>query len=229
MTRRDHPMLTDEEKNRIRAEEIFRQEIRLQIEMASRTPSGWKRLWSMLNSSFALWFLSSVVIAGLTAIVTNYQKRRGEDTQKVDTQKRLNIEIGSRIAEGLVALHLDHDRMDRGQVFFASALYSEALSYLDNRVVFEQKSLDFSVYPEYRTRSFRSLVFELSFVIDPSELPNLRQADGNYKKLADLADHAVMSEDVSRPPDKNTLSEAVKNSISIFDSLQTNSFWKGQL
>jgi hypothetical protein len=120
-------MLLEEEKNRIRAEEVFRQEVRREIETGMAKQSTGKQFWSVLNSSFALWFLSSVVIASLTTVVTMYQKSHSEQMQKTDIQRRLNMEISSRIAEGLVALHLDQKRIEGGKAFFASAISNEAL------------------------------------------------------------------------------------------------------
>jgi hypothetical protein len=222
-------MLLEEEKNRIRAEEVFRQEVRREIEAGMPERSKGNRFWSVLNSSFALWFLSSVVIAGLTAAVTTYQKSQSEHMQKADIQRHLNTEIGTRIAEGLVALRLDIKRIESGKVFFPSAVYTEAISYLDNRVTDGRKLLDFSTYPEYRLRSFRSLIFELSAVVEQSELPGLRQAEVTYGKLVALADHAALGENYSEPPDMSKSSSAVKESILILEQLQKNPFWKAQL
>lgn len=49
--------LTEEEKERIRHEEIFRAEIRESIENDSPSPK--KKTWKFLNSPFGVWLLSS--------------------------------------------------------------------------------------------------------------------------------------------------------------------------
>lgn len=223
-------MLLEEEKNRIRAEEVFRQEVRREIEAGMPKQSRGKLFWSVLNSSFALWFLSSVVIGGLTAAVTMYQKSHSERMQKNSIQMRLNTEIGNRISEDLVALRLDTKTMESGKVFFESAIYNQAISYLDNKVTnYNNKLLDFSIYPEYRSRSFRSLIYELSTVIERSDLPELQQAETTYKKLVALSDQVALREDRSKPPDKSKCDSAVKQSISILEQLQKSSFWQAQL
>jgi hypothetical protein len=201
---------------------------RREIEAGKPKHSRGKQLWSVLNSSFALWFLSSVVLGGLTAVITTYQKSHSEQMQKTNIQRRLNTEISSRLADGLVALRLDLKRIDNGQMFFASAVFMEAISYLDNRVTYGKKSYDFSIYPEYQHRSFRSLIFELSGVVERSTLPALREAEAAYKQLEDLADRAALGEDHSKL-DKSISLGAVKKSMEILDRLQTNSFWRAQL
>ena len=140
-------------------------------------PEG-SQLWKILNSSFALWFLSSVVVGTLTALVARYQKDQSERAQKATVERRLNTEISSRLADGLVAMRLDHKRVtEKSNVYFASAMYNEAIYYLDNRVTDNDKNpLDFSVYPEYKHRRFRSLLFELSAVAEHRAMHALHEA-----------------------------------------------------
>lgn len=59
-------MLSQTDRDHIRFEEIFRQEVRLEIERKSPRPTLKRRLWSFLNSSFGIWILSSFVVGGLT-------------------------------------------------------------------------------------------------------------------------------------------------------------------
>jgi len=224
------PMLSEEEKERIRAEEIFRDEVRREIEAGRPTPSSAQQLWSLLNSSFALWFLSSIVLGSLTAAIATYQKSHSAHVQRAELRRRLNTEISSRMAEGLIALRLDLKRIENGQVFFASAVYDEALSYLDNKVTSETTALDFSIYPEYRWRSYRSLIFELSGVADRLALSALREAKASHTRLIELTDETALEERSSKkPPDAHVSLSAVEKSIEILQRLQTNSFWQAQL
>jgi hypothetical protein len=195
--------------------------------MDSPTPTT---VWSVLNSAFALWFLSSVVIAGLTTVYTLYQKNRTEKTDQAGHRRRLNIEIGNRIAGGLIALRLDRQRIAGGSVYYAGAIYGEALSYLNNRVMDGANRLDFSIYPEYRWQSFRPLLFDLSAFVAPSELPDLRNADATYAKLEDLADRACIAESGStQPPNASQTLSAVEDAILILQQLQMHPSWKTQL
>jgi hypothetical protein len=224
-------MLLEEEKERIRAEELFRHEIRREIESKSSKHSRGKRLWLLLNTSFALWFLSSVVLGGLTAAIASYQKYHSEWSRKAETQRRLNTEISNRISEALDANHLYQQRINSGQVNEPSAesVYMNVLDYLDNHVTYDGKSYDFSIYPEYQQRKFRSLIFELSLVADRPMLPALRDADANYTKLTDLADQATVKVNLSTPDDKNTIPDAFKKSTEVLERLQGYSFWQTQL
>src|SRR5882762_7285196 len=54
--RANRDMLDDDEKARIRQEEIFRSEIRREIEASKPKKRLSARVWTCLNSSFALWF-----------------------------------------------------------------------------------------------------------------------------------------------------------------------------
>jgi hypothetical protein len=194
--------------------------------MATLDPSA---VWTALNSPFALWFLSSVVIAGITTAFTLYKKNQNDRSEKAANARRLNTELGNRIAEGLVALGLDHKRIDNGKTYYQGSIYCEALTYLNNRVLDGKNVLDFSTYPDFRWRSFRSLIFELSAVAAPSEIPALRNANLTYEKLVDLADQASLAEDYSQPPNVDKTVSAIKESTAILEALQKYSPWKSQL
>jgi len=174
--------MTEEEKARIRAEEIYRAEVRREFESNQAKHS---QLWFLLNSSFALWFLSSVVLAGLTTAVTYYQAKRSEHLHKTETERRLDTEISSRIALAVRVVRIEESNGAHGIPTTASAMYGTPLSYLDNS--FTPGTDDFSIYPEYKSRTFRSLIFELGSIVDPSERPPLSNAIAGYEKLRDMA------------------------------------------
>jgi hypothetical protein len=186
-------------------------------------------VWTVLNSSFALWFLSSVVITGMTTIYTLYKKKQTDQSEQAANARRLNTEMGNRIAEGIIAMHLDRKRIEHGKTFYPGAVYCEALLYLNNRVTADNKALDFSTYPDYRWRSFRSLIFELSAVVARSDIPALRTANSTYEKLVDLADDTCMVENYSQPPDMGKTLNAAKESATILESLRTYRPWKSRL
>lgn len=188
-------MLSEEEKSLIRTEEIFRAEVRRELE-AKEPPSHAKKVWTFLNSSFALWFLSSVVLAGLTTAVTAYQAKRSEQLRKVQIERRLDTEISSRIGLTLRTVRLERAKIAGGEAQGPGTAYGTAESYLDNS--FPKTSWDFSIYPGYKARTFRSLVSELTSVADPSEQPDLREAILVYDKLLDLAFRANRAEDEAK-------------------------------
>ncbi|UII20846.1 hypothetical protein [Fulvivirga ligni] len=55
-------MLNQSDKERIKAEEIFRNEVRKELEQGKKN----SKFWVFLNSSFGIFILSSVLIGGLS-------------------------------------------------------------------------------------------------------------------------------------------------------------------
>jgi hypothetical protein len=180
-------MLNDADRSRIRSEEIFRLSVIRELEATRPGPSPSRRLWLLLNSSFALWFLSSVVLAGLTGWFASYQSKRNEQLKKADTVRRLDTEIGNRISEALAGLTVDEQRIRQHPSFTPMSIYANVVLYLDNSFISNPSNpRDFSIYPDYRNRTFRSMILELNSLIDPSGRPELKDALDGYEKLADL-------------------------------------------
>jgi hypothetical protein len=210
--------LTQEEKDRIKAEELYRHEIRQQIEQSSVKKK--EKIWGFLNSSFTLWFFSSVVIAGLTTFFAGKQNELSEVLKKSSIENRLNNEISYRISEALITINLKMASSD------AQGIYEIAYSYLNNRVKDESGNVDLSKYnfslcPEYQTRTFDSLIFELGTLIDKAQVLKLQKALQTYKSLEHLVDTAN-SEKIYNNEDINI-------AVAKLDSLQNISFWKSRL
>jgi hypothetical protein len=181
-------VLTEVEKSRIRAEEIFRLNVIRELEAARPSLPPSKRLWLLLNSSFALWFLSSVVLAGLTGWLASYQSRRNEQIKKAEIVRQLDTEIGNRMYQALAGLHVDEQRIKQHPSFPPTAIYGNVVLYLDNSFINNPSNpRDFSIYPDYRKRSFRSLILELNSLVDPSVRPELKEVLAGYEEFADLA------------------------------------------
>jgi hypothetical protein len=213
-------MLLEEEKNRIRAEEIFRYEVRREIEARRPKDSRRKRLWSLVNSTFGVWLLSSVVLGGLTFAYTIYQQQSAEKMRMAQAERRLKQEISGRVANGLDTMRQNSKRIERGeQGRTMEAVYNEAISFLDNRVTSDSYTYDFSTYPEYKERKFQSLMVELGALAGPSRLAALREARASWDHLAALSGEAE-KETVFH---KDTSLDAVKKSIEILEQLQANS------
>lgn len=192
--------------------------------------AGDSPLWTFLNSSFVLWFLTSVVVAGITAAYAKYQKSQTEHTKKTTARDHLNTEISSRIANAVVALRLEHKRVTNGTKYWASVMYMEALRYLDNRITDDNgKPLDFSIYPEYRGRRFRSLIVELGAVAEASMLAALREAQASYTRLEELADVTPLGEDYTKEADVEKCLGAIRESCTVLEALQTYPFWRDPL
>jgi hypothetical protein len=206
-------MLTEEEKIRIRDEEIFRTEVRHELE-AIKPRSRRQRFWALLNSSFALWFLSSVLLASLTTAFTYTQAKRGEQLRKAEIERRFDTEISSRISLALRGAHFDQSRIAHGAKYSPESIYITAQSYLDNSFTSSSSSLqDFSVYPEYKGRTFRSLVLDLRSIVKRSRQSALTSALEEYETLLDLG---------SRPNETNdkATQQTVESLIEHLDRLE---------
>ena len=150
-----------------------------------------------------------MVIGGLTAAVTGYEHKRADDARKADLQGRLNREIGYRVAGGLDGLVADKRRIDLGRALSPLQIYNEGLDYLDNHVFYREfgdhgdtkyvERVDWSLYSEYRDRTFRALLYELRSVADSSMQPALREADAGYRKLESLTTNAQVAEEAAGP------------------------------
>ena len=142
-------------------DEILLRDVRRVLDAEQQKKTFRQQAWTWLNSSFVLWFLSSVVIAALSSSYTIYNARRAEQSRRTDARRRVCIEITSRIDEALTALDLDVLRVSHGQYYPPAAIFTEASSYLTLYFASETDRSTFGVYPEFRQRSFPSLLFEL--------------------------------------------------------------------
>src|SRR5260370_37854023 len=82
-------MLSPEQKAAIRAEEVFRAEIRNEIASAGRRQQRRRKLWAVLNSSLVIWFLTSVVVAAISWKISDAALNR----ERRETQRRLKREV----------------------------------------------------------------------------------------------------------------------------------------
>src|ERR1700730_14815893 len=89
-------MLSNEERNHIRAEEIFRAEIRESIAQQPRTT--WKRFLKFLNTGVGLWLLSTVALGSITTIYSSWKTEDANSRQVRNRKGRLTIEIDYRIS-----------------------------------------------------------------------------------------------------------------------------------
>src|SRR5713226_855632 len=99
-------MLSIKEKRRIMDEEIFREATRKQLASNRPTGSNWRKLWSFLNTSFALWFLSTIVVGLATWAYSSHQDmlrsaaRDRETLQKLDTETAGRLQYCVQFIEG---------------------------------------------------------------------------------------------------------------------------------
>jgi hypothetical protein len=176
-------MLTEDERNRIRAEEIFRRSLEKEFIPPVTLRS---RVWQFLNSGVGLWLLATVAVGGITTYysrnletkATRRKEARSDDViirqQKLRVQK-VDLEIEGRLSQYLNSLR-DSDRAKRA----ASETLSNGNSVdwksqaqnwyaLKGAPSAQQVKLYTSIFPEFRDQSLVGLLVDLSARVSSTE------------------------------------------------------------
>ena len=169
-------MLTDDEMSLIRAEELFRLEVRRELEAAKPRPTGAQKLWSWLNSAFGLWLLSSVVLTGLTTAYAHYREASEQAHKKEEMQRSLLIEIAGRMDQATRVLDKFQKDIAQGTFGAPSDIYSTMVSYLDNSFLYDPNN-----------RQDLSILSRLSEAQLPIAGLRVRQTDKARQMAADQA------------------------------------------
>ena len=181
-------MLTEEQKRQIREEEIFRDEIRSEVS-TSESARGFKiKLWMFLNSSFGIWFLSSVLV---TSAVAGYQWLEQYNYRSAESRKQasyIDLEIHARSNRALEALRNAETNND----------ISNAIGRLDEGS---------SIFPQYQDRKMLSLIQEQIVLVPNSEKQELREARDQIPELFNhqrrLNEHDIAGNRASAEERKN--------------------------
>jgi hypothetical protein len=201
-------MLTEEQKAQLRAEEYFRSEVREEIARNCPAASGAKRLWHLLNSQFALWFLSSVVISGVTWIAVSSINEYKSAKERKEHTRALCLEIQCRLTQAFRALRLDASRANAD--YLPQSIYATYVGILNNADFITRRSPngDVSVFPEFRERTFRSLLFVAQNSLKASEAEVIRSRD--LSSFEDLLDRASTNVEATAETRKRAFAEATR-------------------
>jgi hypothetical protein len=174
-------------------------------------------------------FLSSVVLAGLTWAFTEYQGYASQEKAKEALKERLSTEIAFRISNAIAQNKLDTKRLNSGEQFSTYSLFSTDFDYLNNEVYDRNATppyqIDYSVFPEYKNRTFRSLLRELRNTVGKEDIKHLHDAEDEYIKLEDIVDAADLKMETSKVQSNATATDAETVHTSLLQ-LQSNSIWK---
>ena len=163
-------MLSRRDKQRIHSEEIYRNEIRQQLDKKEK-PSAKTKLWTFLNSTFGLWLLSTVAVGFITWSYTEWTKNKTEKSGKAELIRKLDSEITGRIS--FLEASLNKNDIVLG-VFF------DSLYKFFNR---NKDSNEDTVFEEFNNRNMRSLLIELSQIVPESEKPEIYKAIEGVDKI----------------------------------------------
>ena len=160
-----------------------------------KTPA--EKIWAVLNSPVGVWALGSVVLALIIKAYSTREARKAESLKLEETRNRLDTEIAFRLAMALDGLRINEARLESSPTT-PRGIHQNAYDYLENAfITFSEpnRGRDFSVFPEYKDRTFRALILELRTVVDAHDEADLRQALHAYEQLSEGGD--IGSEDSS--------------------------------
>ena len=145
-------MLTDDDKQRIRAEEIFRDEVRHELKKPKKTSA---KLWQFFNSALGIFTLSSIGLSGFTFVFTECHNAAVAATTREEEVRKLNIEIGYRVAylKPLSQAEFNYIDIHNARAATVGSPQSEE----------DVGRVDFvnPIFPEYKERTLASLLWEL--------------------------------------------------------------------
>ena len=144
-------MLNENEKERIRLEEIYRDEVRQSLK-EKKEQSIWKSVISFLNTGLGLWLLSFFIVTIGGKIITRWIARLKEQTETRTLIRKLDTEISYRLDS--IRKYLDEEDVGRRmtQGWF--------IDYLDTT----SSSIP-SISLEFKDRGLKSLIGELAHVV----------------------------------------------------------------
>jgi hypothetical protein len=102
-------MFRNADKKRIYQEEVYRREVRAQLDKTNqKNNKATGKMWTFVNSAFFLWFLSSVVIGIISFSYAKWDEQRGIERERreraalveqenIQRARKLDAEISSRL------------------------------------------------------------------------------------------------------------------------------------
>ncbi len=174
-------MLNEDDKARLRAEEMFRNSIQEELALKKPKPSAKSTLWMLLNSAFGLWLLSTLAVGFITWSYATYKESKTADNQKRELLRKLDTEITYRISQCELALaYVSCKEIGRG-----GPLTKVVSAPLDGKATFVTPTP--YVYPEFKERGFVSLVAELTSVLGTPDKEQMDKVVQDYNKIISLS------------------------------------------
>jgi len=122
--------LSESDRARIRAEEVFREEIRTSLGESS--PGTVSRIWDALNSSFVLFLLSSVLLSAISWQYQGWSEQQQRESDVARLKADSSTELGYRFFLMLAALGNEkftgQDARYIHAVFFGKEPYAAGVS-----------------------------------------------------------------------------------------------------
>lgn len=187
-------VLSEDDVRRIKHEERFREEVRKALASEPPKVSGfWQKLWSGLNSTFGIWFLTAFFVTGLGSFASKWYEQSREkeqkheaklkedakkqeavdllDRQRRETYERVTLEISYRYSATIAGLRAATERLGSAKGSQAHAAIVLALEPLTRPSTSSRPPL----FKEYESYSGLALVAELRRHSGPGEASMLKE------------------------------------------------------
>ena len=164
-------MLTNEQKQLIRLEEVFRAEVKSQL-AAERPKSRAAVVWGCLNANLVVWFLGSVVA---TSIVV-FLNARDQRVASAQLEQKLDTEIAARVYRTRSYLR----RLESTGTVLNVSDVLRATGPVDDQ------PYPMGVFSEYSQRTLESLLWELSTTTSERQRPPVLMAMHSSRTLRDI-------------------------------------------
>lgn len=176
---RGFTMLTDNQKLRIREEEIYRDEVRKSLVK----PDGFfKRFYNFLNSALGLWILTTIVVGVFTWGYAQWQL----SVQSREQINKLDIEIEKRFDNAANSLFVNSPDWKEGD--------KQPPFYIANTLLLPPKEEN-SIQSEFANRNLKSLLYELN-----SRLPFIEKIEvENTIRDIDFIEQFYAKKDIPQP------------------------------
>lgn len=194
-------MLADEKKQEIRLEEEYRFQIRRELESSQRSKRWYETVWSVLNSTFTIFVLGSIVLVS----ITSYLEYKRQENLTRDTRIRRALELAEEIKWRITNIEIAVER----SVHTPPYLYLSTDALQEIR---EQADGNSCLQEKFKNKKLATLLRDLKNI----------QLERDYEPFWSLAEHVISrKKDVEREEYvKKELSEDFDSTISFFDEFE---------
>ena len=216
-TSRTSIMISEQEKEKIRQEEIYRREIRQEIAKTAQRDTFTQKIWAFLNCPLGLWFLSTIAIGIISWSYSQWQANQVQIQEYQKQRRKLNMEVASRIQTFKNFLA---NAQNKEQLYYS-------ISFLDDP---EVDRFNLFIFPEFRKRSLRSLLWELNELVEKDEQADINEAilaseqlnDFYLKRLLDLDSSHNVGDEPAPKKEVDMLKRLVDTKFAIFRFNRSN-------
>lgn len=171
--------LSEDDRARLRAEEVFRHEVRSELEHSRKQPGRVERLLKFLNQPVILWLLSSVVVGLITWQYTRWEERQAQQRQVQAEVRNLDLEI--------------HGRLRR-----AADRLSSARDIVGVREAIRMLDMPSGMFPEMGQRNMENLLISLIWLMPVGQTEPLESARTGYRDLQQIASQPEESQNADQ-------------------------------